>query len=223
MHDVDWNRVRVIALDAVGTLMYARPPVVDAYLGAGRGFGTKRTRDEVSVRFRVALARFHIHASRKTTEAEETRRWRLVVSYVFDDVADQESLFETLWQHFGRFDSWALYDDAEPLLNRLATERLVVASNFDHRLSEICRRHLPAAEVFTSTIAGYCKPDHRFYTRLAATLKVESTEILMIGDDYQNDYAGARAAGCQAIWLNRHGERREKTTQVMSLDCVERT
>ena len=52
---------------------------------------------------------------------------------------------------------------------------------------------------------GSVKPDPVFYEILCQRLDCEPSEILMIGDTWRCDYAGATAAGLQALHLDRRG------------------
>ena len=49
--------IRCVALDAVGTLIEADPPVVDAYAEVGRCHGSRLKRAEVGRRFAAALTK----------------------------------------------------------------------------------------------------------------------------------------------------------------------
>jgi HAD superfamily hydrolase (TIGR01549 family) len=53
---------------------------------------------------------------------------------------------------------------------------------------------------------GFVKPDAGFYTALCERLNLLPHEVLMIGDTWRCDYAGASSAGLRAIHLDRHGE-----------------
>jgi hypothetical protein len=48
--------IRCVAIDAVGTLIEAEPPVVDAYVEIGRRHGSELARDQVARRLAEAFA-----------------------------------------------------------------------------------------------------------------------------------------------------------------------
>ena len=52
---------------------------------------------------------------------------------------------------------------------------------------------------------GTVKPDPKFYEALCHKLDCKPSEILMVGDTWRCDYAGATAAGLQALHLDRRG------------------
>jgi HAD superfamily hydrolase (TIGR01509 family) len=51
---------------------------------------------------------------------------------------------------------------------------------------------------------GIRKPDPRVFQHAAGLLRVQSPECLFVGDSFSADVIGAKAAGMQACWLNRH-------------------
>src|SRR5690349_8543081 len=77
---------RVVLFDAVGTLIFPDPPVVEAYWQTGYRFGSRLSRQQIYAAFRVAFPQHHI--SGQTDESVERKRWRAVVVQVFDDVHD---------------------------------------------------------------------------------------------------------------------------------------
>ena len=200
--------------DAVGTLIYADPPVADVYEGAGRRFGSRLDAQQIALHFREALAAEpgpadELHRP-PTSEANELARWRRVVAAVFTDVSPPatEDLFDLLWQHFSQPLSWRPFPDVEPALRQFQQHglRLGIASNFDGRLVEIAAKMPELAacqQVFVSSQVGFSKPDPRFFAAIAAQLGVSLSQILLVGDDWLADVQGAHAAGWQAVWLNR--------------------
>src|SRR5262245_47374478 len=108
----DLRQVRVVLLDAVGTLFHPHPPVADVYLSAGRRYGSTLSREAIQVGFTAALANWG--AGEATDESREVARWRSIVGTVLHDVpADHEPMFRELWEHFARPDAWQLYDDVQ--------------------------------------------------------------------------------------------------------------
>src|SRR5688572_974561 len=114
--------VRWVLFDAVGTLIYAAPPVDEVYQAAGRKFGSRLELSEVRERFRSALADEAEPGgglSRPgTSEFAELARWRRIVAAVFSDVPAEAGgrLFQSLWLHFASPQSWRLFGDVEPTL-----------------------------------------------------------------------------------------------------------
>ena len=217
------DRIRWIAFDAVGTLIFPDPPVAEAYWRIGTRFGSRLGEDEIRRRFRETFRRSErndfgtggveswAQPDRLTTsEAFERERWRQIVAEVIDDLPDLGACFDALFQHFGSPAAWILDPEAATVLPKLAQAgyRLAVASNFDRRLEAVIdgKPELRSIELrAVSSVLGYRKPSTLFYRRLVEAAGCRPDEILMVGDDYENDVLAAQRAGLQAIQLVRSG------------------
>ncbi len=223
------DAVRWILFDAVGTLIYPDPPVAVAYQSVARQFGAELAADAIRERFAAAHCREFSGAGglarEATSEAGERRRWRRIVAAVLHDVPDAAGApFEQLWRHFAQPASWRLFDDVLPTLKELAARgyRLAIASNFDSRLLAIAQGHLLLAyceHVFISSEIGFSKPDPRFFTAAQAQLAAPPSAILLVGDDLENDYWGAAAAGWRRVLLAR-GDALPRAGTIQSLACI---
>lgn len=222
-----------IAFDAVGTLIHPDPPVAVAYAEAARRHGSTLTADDIRPRFRRVWKESETHdlagiASSAATEplatneVRERERWRWIVCQVIHDIADPDDCFEELWQHFAQPTSWSCFPDVEESLADLAAAglRLAVASNFDQRLPPICA-NLPALNPIqtcvVSSVVGYRKPSPHFFVALSQATNCPADRLLMVGDDFANDIAGARAAGLSARFLNRRSDWGPAADQITSL------
>lgn len=208
---------RWIIFDAVGTLIYPEPSPGRAYWEIGRKFGSTLTEEEITRRFRSAFriseredidgAGSHL----RTSEEIERQRWRRIVAEVLDDVTDAEGAFEDLFAHFARPTAWRCFSDTAPTLHDLqqAGFRLGIASNFDGRLNAVCDA-LPGLSLLERRIVsaeiGHRKPSIDFFREVERITDSRPDELLMVGDDFENDVAGAQAAGWQAVYLCRRGE-----------------
>ncbi|MDX1967939.1 MAG: HAD hydrolase-like protein [Planctomycetaceae bacterium] len=210
---------RWIVFDAVGTLLTPRPAVADAYHSAGRRFGSRLTRDEIDRRFKSAFRDSEIRCfpgdrRGRTSEPEESARWRWIVQQVLPDVTDGDACFSELWNHFAEPASWNVYDDVGPTLTALCRSgyQLAMASNFDSRLHRICEsfavlRPIPLRLVSSEVV--FRKPAADFYRAILSTCQAAPEEVLVVGDDLGGDVEGPRACGMASIWLDRRGTRNE--------------
>ena len=59
--------------------------------------------------------------------------------------------------------------------------------------------------VLTSEDAGVTKPDVRIFQQACEQMHLHPSEAVYVGDRYEVDILGARAAGLGAVWINRSG------------------
>lgn len=199
-------RVCCVAIDAVGTLIFPDPPVAEVYARVGRRYGSQLTEQQVRVRFHEAF-RAECQGAADTSEEEERERWRRIVRRVFG-LKDIQPCFEELFAHFGRAESWRCFPDVAGTLGELSKRGydLAIASNFDRRLHAICDGHAElrsfSARVISSEV-GTFKPQQKFYQALLDQSGYQRHEVLMVGDDWDNDIWGALEIGMPAIFLDR--------------------
>jgi putative hydrolase of the HAD superfamily len=187
--------------------------VAEAYHAAGGRFGSSLSTEAIRLRFRSALARQEAldaqhNPPHRTSEERELLRWRAIVAEVFYDVPDTEDLFQFLWNHFAQPQHWRLYEDVPACWERLTKAGLSVgiASNFDVRLDCVCAGHALLASCrhrFISSQLGHKKPSLQFFRAIERSLEVRPEQILLVGDDLENDYLAAQRAGWQTLLLTR--------------------
>ena len=199
----------VVFFDAVGTLLHPEPPAPAVYAAVARRFGSRLDEATIAARFRAAFRRQEeadYADNLRTDEAREVARWRAIVREVLDDVADVETCFRELYNHFARADAWRCEPETAAVLATLAAHGHVlgVASNFDHRLRGLVE-NLPAFRTIRylviSSEVGWRKPARAFFEEMCRQAASPPEQILYVGDDPVNDYEGARAAGLQAALL----------------------
>jgi putative hydrolase of the HAD superfamily len=213
---------QAILFDAVGTLIYPHPPVPEVYHRIGRRYGSRKSPDQIASRFREAFwraerlstgpehqaTRADVMDRPPTNHQSERNRWCEIVAEVFDDVPNARGgLFADLWEHFARGRHWRVFDEVADIWERLEGRfTLGVASNFDDRLVAICHVTPPlnrCRHLFWSADVGFPKPSPEFYRLVQRRLGLEGKQILMVGNDPLNDFRGARAAGWNALLVER--------------------
>lgn len=215
---VDPRQIRCVAFDAVGTLIHPSPPAAEAYHRYAVKFGSRLPGEEIARRFRSAFRATErgdidgvidaLAPRLATSEEIEFRRWKAIVTQVIDDIADGEGCFADLFRHFSLPESWGCFGDVGETLERLRCGgiRIALASNFDGRLHAVSDG-IPeirdiACRVVSSEV-GFRKPSREFFAALLAKCDCQPGELLMVGDDRENDSDGAGAAGIPAVLINR--------------------
>ncbi|NLE77195.1 MAG: HAD family hydrolase, partial [Chloroflexi bacterium] len=92
--------------------------------------------------------------------------------------------------------------------------RLVVATNAAASGRALVRQALErvgllryVAQVFTPQELAARKPDVRFFQAIVEALGCAPAEAVMVGDGYDSDVQGAKAASLWAVWYNPRGRR----------------
>lgn len=211
-----FGEINTVVFDAVGTLIRPEPAAADIYAQVGRRHGSQLTAPEVAQRFKSAfLHEESLDRGRygfRTSEARERERWQRIVRDVLADASDHEACFEELYRHFARPDAWRLLPDAADTVAWLGQRgwALAVASNYDHRLRSVLEG-MPALRelqrVVISAEVGWRKPAPEFFSALCRHLGLRPAQVLLVGDDFDNDYGGARGVGMQAVLLDPSRQR----------------
>jgi len=115
-----------------------------------------------------------------------------------------------LFDRFAEPETWRLFPEVPETLAALAEKgvRLAVVSNWDERLPLLLGRLGLAsrfAAIVTSSEVGWEKPHPEIFARAVTALGVTPAEVVHVGDHRREDVEGARAAGLQALHLDRAG------------------
>jgi putative hydrolase of the HAD superfamily len=205
----------VIFLDALGTLVALEDPAPALARLLKERHGLARS--EADVRRAVhAEMRHYRNECGRAGDSDSLATLRLeCAQLVLDELGEAsaelgaQQLVPTLLESL-RFD---LFADVRPALERwrAAGRRLFIVSNWDVSLHDVLRETAfddAFDGVITSAEAGYSKPDPRIFAAALALAGSAPDEVLHIGDSLEEDVAGARAAGIEAVLLAR-GERGE--------------
>jgi putative hydrolase of the HAD superfamily len=199
--------VRAVFFDAVGTVIHPNPSAADAYVQIGQRFGSRLDPGEVRRRFTAAFKRqevYDLEHGLRSDEQREQKRWRMIVTEVLNDVDDPEGCFAALYEHFALPDSWRSEPEVRSvfLALREAGYQVGLASNFDHRLRSVVEGMSDLVgwqHLVISSEVGWKKPAARFFNRTCELVRLASDQVMLVGDDEENDYLGARAAGLHAL------------------------
>lgn len=78
-----------------------------------------------------------------------------------------------------------------------------------HQLAKLrvlgCDRWASEQDAFISDELGVAKPDPRIFLYACRKKNARPEQTLFVGDSYDIDVVGARAAGMPVVWLNRRG------------------
>lgn len=116
-----------------------------------------------------------------------------------------------------------VFPDVQPTLDalRAARVRTVVASNWDASLPEVLASYgLRFDGVICSGMVGVAKPDRRLFDAALELAGVSAAETLHVGDSYEEDVVGARAAGIEPVLLRRRFPGSEPESQIRDVRVI---
>ena len=197
--------IRLLTVDAAGTLVRPWPSVGAVYGRTAREHGIEVSDEEVNTEFYKTFGR--LQTCKQTNEGEESEFWRQVVTQTFRPFAGNknlDSLFEELWNLFAKGECWKLAEKAESTLTTLRERGYVLAvlSNNDARLrSVLADLKIDQAfdHLFISSEMGCEKPELEIFRKVEQTMDRKPNEILHLGDSHSRDFLGARNAGWSAL------------------------
>jgi putative hydrolase of the HAD superfamily len=197
--------IRLLTVDAAGTLVRPWPSVGAVYGRTAREHGIEVSDEEVDTEFYKTFGR--LQTCKQTNEGEESEFWRQVVTQTFRPFAGNKNLdplFEELWNLFAKGECWKLAEKAESTLITLRERgyELAVLSNNDARLRSVLndlKIDQAFDHLFISNEMGCEKPELEIFRKVEQTMDRKPNEILHLGDSHSRDFLGARNAGWSAL------------------------
>lgn len=199
--------IRAITFDVGGTLIEPYPSVGHVYTAAAQQHGFSVPFEQLNERFRSAWI-----GKRKFQHTRED--WAKLVEATFGDLVPAGAtaqFFDDLYERFASPAAWRVYDDVRPTLKTLKAGgmRLGIISNWDERLRPLLKE-LGLDQFFETIVisceAAACKPAAAVFQTSARQLGLAPKSILHVGDNMREDVEGAKAAGLNALLLDRSAE-----------------
>ncbi len=222
---------RAVLLDAAGTLFDLARPLGDTYSDLAREFGGDLDPETLTAEFRSAFADAPPMAfpGRHGADLDRAERgwWRAVVERVTREaggVPEFAPYFDRLYAHYASAQAWRVFDEVPGVLTALRGRGLglAVVSNFDSRLPPLLDA-LGLAPLFDAVVysgaVGAAKPNGAIFAHALAALGVDAHEALHVGDSHVHDYDGARAAGLEALLVDRRPTT-NRTGAIPDLRCI---
>jgi putative hydrolase of the HAD superfamily len=203
---------RAVLLDALGTLLELAPPGPGLRRALGRrGIDVAPAAAERAMAAEISYYRAHLMAGadRQGVIALRRRCAETLAAALPDEVGGglelaevEAALLEAL-----RFAPFGDVPGALAALNAQGV-RLVVVSNWDRSLHDVLAATGLASQVHgvvTSAEAGAAKPAAAIFARALSVARAPASAALHVGDRWEEDVVGARAAGIRPVLLVRDG------------------
>ena len=221
------NKVKVISFDITGTLLSHKFPIMQTYAECAIWSKLPNPPNQIELKegFKKAYYKHCIESPAfgyaENMADREWWRWCVKSALAFcgrTEYSDDqfERYFRRVYQHYGSSNAYQLLPDALPTLEYLHQHRdrytLGILTNSPQRSVETILPAMGIHDQFHWFVScrdvGAEKPspaiyDAAFQQALFWIPDLKREEILHIGDSFAADYCGARAAGFQALYLDR--------------------
>ena len=199
----------VIFFDLDDTLVDSQTAVAAAVSELHATLHIDQALEDFALLWTEAHSRYYPRYLEGTLSFEDLRRSRVrhvLPSDLSDDEAD--AIFAT---YFAAYENnWAIFEDVLPCLDRLRAYSVGVISNGP---SKEQRRKLARfgidkrfQTILISEECGCPKPNAGIFARACEMAGVAPADAVYVGDHFEIDVCGSRAAGLRGIWLNRKAE-----------------
>jgi len=197
--------IEAVTFDVGGTLIAPFPSVGAIYSRVAKRNGAGVIPAEV-------LNQRFAEVWRKVRPFHHTRDdWAHLVDRVFEGLVPEPpsaTFFPDLYAEFARAESWSVFEDVLPTIEALAGVGvdLGIISNWDDRLRPLLRalrldRYFSC--ILISCETGFAKPSPVIFQEALRRLGRPGSAVLHVGDELQDDFAGAVGAGFSALHLRR--------------------
>jgi putative hydrolase of the HAD superfamily len=203
--------VQAVIFDLDGTLVDREMSVTAALHAWLPTLGHAATEELVSAWFAAEGRHFPAWRAGQISHAEQRRRRLRDYLPMLDITPGNDASLDDVFAGFlRRYEaSWTKFDDVDAVLLFLSRAGLKTAilsnGSVDQQNAKIAAVGLNGrvGPVFTADELGAAKPDPSSYLTVCTQLGVEPGHALHVGDLYDLDVVAARAAGLQALHLDR--------------------
>jgi putative hydrolase of the HAD superfamily len=206
------SRPRALLLDALGTLVELEPPVEPLRRELRARFGIELDAAAAAAAIRAEIAFYRAHHDEGRDRAALARLRRRAAAALCDALPPRAADLELdpLTDALLAALRFRPFPEVAAVLRRARERgaRLVVVSNWDVSLHDVLAQTglAPLLDgVVTSAELGSRKPGGAIFARGLALAGVGATDALHVGDSLEEDVAGARAAGIEALLVLRDG------------------
>jgi putative hydrolase of the HAD superfamily len=201
--------LRAVLFDVDFTLARPGPELgPEGYVRAGERYGLRLDAASYPEARDAALLELKRHPELEHDEEIWYRFTERIVRGMGGDAESAYGCAVEITRGWERHDNFELYDDVVPALAALrgAGLRIGLVSNSARDVREFAVHHALEIDAGISSFHhGKAKPHASIFRAVLDLLEVAPAEALMVGDTLEDDIEGARAAGMEAILLDREG------------------
>lgn len=198
-YGVSERRFDAVLFDWDDTLCGATPHRFAHAQGLARGLG-------------IELTLLEIYRACARAERSMTHSWAEFMARLPQELDLPLEHHETFIEGYRARDAYKtfrLFDDVLDVIDHIGQHELrvgVLSNNEEvaHHVERMDVQHRFEIVVSPSTF-GVGKPDPLIFTRTAEQLRVAPERTIYVGDSYDNDVVGARAAGMKPVLVDHYG------------------
>lgn len=219
MDDNMTYRLKAVFFDAGETLLAPHPSHHELFAMVLDEYGIDVSPEQVQQTFADMAPSFVAVMDRLAVKAWSTSReasqefWGRIYGEALErlNVPDPEgALFESLYERYTRYESYRLFPECIPTLQKVKEAGLVVGliSNFEEWLEGMLIE-MEVAPLFDLMVIsgkeGIEKPDPAIFRLALERSGIQAQESVYVGDHPRIDVEGARAVGMGAVLIDRRG------------------
>ena len=227
--------IKAVFFDLYNTLVHFWPPLDEIQQASCKELGLNVSKKGIRKGYGLADEFMSLENAKyplAERTAEERDRFfgeyeRLILKGAGVDVS--EALAAQVWWLASQVPKdFDLFDDVVPALELLKTRGIAlgIISNLRRNMDDLCRQlGIDPYMDFcvTSADVGAEKPDPRIFQAALQKARVDSTEAMHVGDQYQTDVQGAKAVGMIPVLIDRESQHENvndcsRITQLRELD-----
>jgi putative hydrolase of the HAD superfamily len=200
--------IEAVIFDVDFTLAKPGPDLgPEGYRTLGRRFGLDLDPTRYDAARRKAIAKLKRHP--ELDHDEEV--WVLFTERIIQGMGgagDTYACALEMTRAWERAEHFELYEDALPVLDGLRARglKLGLLSNTGRDLDVFVSHHrIEVDAILTSRVHGKTKPHETIFRAMLEKLAVAPATAVMVGDDPEDDIAGARSVGIEAWLVDREG------------------
>jgi putative hydrolase of the HAD superfamily len=207
--------LRTVFFDLGDTLMHVHPDVPTLYLESCRELGLEVEPAAIAEALHAGerLYRSALRSGRsfESSPPEARAFWQEYNQLILAELGaagDTVEMACTLRERFWSPAAWRVFPEVHEVLGALrdAGLQLAVISNFTDALLAVCRTHVLDGYfdcLVCSAVAGAQKPDVGIFREALRRTGADPAAAVHVGDNYVADVLGARAAGIDAVLVDR--------------------
>ena len=225
---------KAIFFDAGGTLFRPYPSVGHVYSEVAKRYSLLSSPEEINTIFKEEWkirSKFSDY-NFDTSEEKEKKWWHGLVHGVFSRINSNngfvhtvrfEEFFNELYDIFAEPEVWRLFPEVIPVLKELKKRKAIlgIVSNWDSRLLMLCSSmglESYFSFILASGLVGTLKPGPGIFRKALEKSGTDAEVSLHIGDSLEDDIAGARNAGIDAVLIDRSGASHDGVPSISSLE-----